>query len=100
MFAIKLHTLVAFGTFLYPATLKSVGYYVISSIQKIVFKCPSVRLSLVLMSQDKSVLKIIFIIHAFKLMDKKKSNNFMPKCFTYLELWRSLKAIACIQSGQ
>ena len=47
-----------------------------------------------LMSQDKSVLKIIFIIHAFKLMDKKKSNNFMPKCLTYLELWRSLKAMA------
>ena len=31
--------------FLYPATLKSAGYYVIPSIQKIAFECPSVRLS-------------------------------------------------------
>ena len=31
--------------FLYPATLKSVGYYVIPSIQKIAFECMSVRLS-------------------------------------------------------
>ena len=29
-------------TFLYPTALKSVGYYVIPSIQKIVFECPSV----------------------------------------------------------
>ena len=29
---------------LYPATLKSAGYYVIPSIQKIAFECPSVRL--------------------------------------------------------
>ena len=36
-----LHT-VNISRFLYPATLKSVGYYVIPSIQKIVFKCPSV----------------------------------------------------------
>ena len=31
--------------FLYPATLKSAGYYVIPSIQKIAFECPSVRSS-------------------------------------------------------
>ena len=31
--------------FLYPATLKSAGYYVIPSIQKIVFECPSVCMS-------------------------------------------------------
>ena len=31
--------------FLYPATLKSVGYYVIPSLQKFAFECPSVRLS-------------------------------------------------------
>ena len=31
--------------FLYPATLKSVGYYVIPSVQKSAFECPSVRLS-------------------------------------------------------
>ena len=30
--------------FLYPATLKSEGYYVIPSIQKIAFECPSVCL--------------------------------------------------------
>ena len=30
-------------SFLYPATLKSVGYYVIPSIQIIAFECPSVR---------------------------------------------------------
>ena len=29
--------------FLYPATLKSAGYYVIPSVQKFVFECPSVR---------------------------------------------------------
>ena len=36
-------------SFLYPATLKSAGYYVIPSIQKFAFEClsvrPSVRLS-------------------------------------------------------
>ena len=30
-------------TFLYPATLKSGGYYVIPSIHKNAFECPSVR---------------------------------------------------------
>ena len=30
--------------FLYPATLKSVGYYVIPSVQKFAFECPSVCL--------------------------------------------------------
>ena len=29
-------------SFLYPATLKRAGYYVIPSIQKIAFRCPSV----------------------------------------------------------
>ena len=29
--------------FLYPAILKSAGYYVIPSVQKFVFECPSVR---------------------------------------------------------
>ena len=29
--------------FLYPATLKSVGYYVIPYVQKFAFECPSVR---------------------------------------------------------
>ena len=28
---------------LYPATLKSAGYYVIPSVQKFAFECPSVR---------------------------------------------------------
>ena len=31
--------------FLYPATLKSAGYYIIPSIQKIMFECPSVSAS-------------------------------------------------------
>ena len=39
-----LHT-VNISKFLYPATLKSVGYYVIPSIQKIVFECLSVYTS-------------------------------------------------------
>ena len=39
-----LHT-VNIWRFLYPATLKSVGYYAIPSIQKIAFKCPSVYTS-------------------------------------------------------
>ena len=30
-------------SFLYPATLKSAGYYVIPSVQKFAFECPSVR---------------------------------------------------------
>ena len=29
--------------FLYPATLKNVGYYVISSVRKLTFECPSVH---------------------------------------------------------
>ena len=29
--------------FLYPATLNSAGYYVIPSVQKFAFECPSVR---------------------------------------------------------
>ena len=31
--------------FLYPATLKTAGFYVIPSVQKFAFECPSVRLS-------------------------------------------------------
>ena len=31
------------NNFLYPATLKSAGYYVIPSVQKFAFECPSVR---------------------------------------------------------
>ena len=34
-----------FEDFLYPATLKSAGYYVILSVQKFASECPSVRLS-------------------------------------------------------
>ena len=33
---------IEFSHFLYPATLKSAGYYVIPSIQKIAFECPSI----------------------------------------------------------
>ena len=35
----------AISLFLYPATLKSVGCYVIPSVQKFAFECPSVRQS-------------------------------------------------------
>ena len=35
-------TVVLLSNFLYPATLKSAGYYVVPSIQNIAFECPSV----------------------------------------------------------
>ena len=34
--------LIVIKYFLYPATLKSAGYYVIPSVQKFAFECPSV----------------------------------------------------------
>ena len=33
---------IPYNYFIYPATLKSVGYYVIPSIQKIALECPSI----------------------------------------------------------
>ena len=51
-------------TFLYPATLKSVGYYFIPALKKNAFECSSVRVS-VRLSIHPSVLRFHFLSGIF-----------------------------------
>ena len=76
--------------FLYPTTLKSVGYYVIPSIQKIAFKCPSIPLSICLSSCLSICMSVCPSAHPFHSLLGAFFNQFSSNLLWELILERSV----------